>query len=86
MPQFQELWAGAKHYRIEEFQPFAIVGGQLWAPAYIKEKWRILELDLGVARDGAGQVFALTGSRNIVSFVHAALKRDKANADRKSAG
>lgn len=76
--QFEELWAEAKRYRIEEFKPFAIVGGQLWAPAYIKDKWRVLELDLNVARMGAGQVFALAAdANNVVSMVHAAIGRDR---------
>ena len=87
MPQFEELWAQAKRYRIEAFKPFALVNGQLWAPAYIKGKYRILELDMSVARDGAGQVFGLAGdAQNIVSFVHAAMKRDAGRPDKKAAG
>ena len=76
MPQFEELWAQAKRYRIEAFKPFALVNGQLWAPAYIKNKWRILTLDLDTARQGAGNVFALCGDGgNVVSLVRAAMKR-----------
>ncbi len=85
-PEFKELWAQAKRYRIEEFKPFAIVGGKLWAPAYIKGKYRILELDMNVARMGAGQVFALAAdAHNIISLVHAAMERGRATGQTKVA-
>ena len=74
--QFEDMWRDAKRYRIEEFKPFGVIGGVLWAPALIRDRWRILELHLDVARDGASQVFSLVGNgANVVSLVHAALKR-----------
>lgn len=76
---FEETWAGAKRYRIEQFKPFALVGENrttLWAPAYIRDRWRILELDLDVAKQGASNVFVLANDAgNIVSFVKAAIAR-----------
>lgn len=76
MAEFYELWRDAKRCPIEKFRPFAIVEGKLWAPAYIKDRWRVLELDLSVALDGASQVFCLAGDqKNLVSFVHEAMKR-----------
>lgn len=87
MVAFEDAWRESKRYRIEEFKPFALVNGQLWAPAYIKNKWRILELDMSVAKNGAGQVFALAGdARNIFSFVHAAASRDDRRTPNKKAG
>ena len=76
MPRVEEVFERAKQYDIERFGTFELVDGRLWAPAYIKNKWRILTLDLDTARQGAGNVFALCGDGgNVVSLVRAAMKR-----------
>lgn len=77
MPEFAEKWAEAKHYKVEALRPFGVVAGQLWVPTYVKERWRIFEVDLDLARTGAGNVFGLIGHRgeNIVPLFKAALGR-----------
>ena len=63
------------------------VKGQLWAPAYIKDRWRVLELDLEVARRGAWNVFSLAGDgTNIMSFVRAAIENGRTEAQKRAGG
>ena len=86
MLQFEEQWRDAKSYRIEAFKPFGRVSGQLWAPAYFNNRWRLLTLDFDVACDGARQVFTLAGdAKNIVSFVQEAMKRREDRPDSRRA-
>lgn len=83
MTAFHDLWLNTKQHHIHDFMAFGIVHGQLWAPAYINKKWRVLTLDLGVARKGAFNVFQLAGDgSNVVPLVKAAFSRKGSEAKR----
>lgn len=81
MSPFENEWRENKRLIIGDFAPFGLVGGKLWAPAWIKDRWRVLELDLDVARKGAANVFALAGDgSNVVSLFQAVMRRSDGKA------
>lgn len=68
--------APLKRYHVEDFRPFYIKEGQLWAPAYIKGRWRVLTAEPAIALKGTGIALGvLCDSGRILPFVRNAVKR-----------